>query len=122
MNRMNPEIVEEWNSHFIVWCIERTKREIWAEARRAKLLCAPLFSMEDLYNDEHFRSRGFWSKVTHPVMGDVQIPGRPFQMSAGGWELRRPAPLLAEHTREILTRAGCSEAEIEAAAGAEAVR
>jgi len=122
MNRMNPEIVEEWNSHFIVWCVERTKREIWAEARRAKLLCAPLFSMEDLYNDEHFRSRGFWSKVTHPALGEVQIPGRPFQMSAGGWELRRPAPLLGEHTREILTRAGCSEAEIEAAAGAEAVR
>lgn len=116
INRINPEIIEEWNANFILWCIERSKREIWAEARRAKLLCGPLFTMEDLYNDEHFRSRGFWSTVTHPVMGKVELPGRPFQMSAGGWEIRRPPPLLGQHTREVLAEAGCSPAEIGAAA------
>ncbi len=121
MNRINAEIIEEWNANFIVWCIERTKREIWAEARRAKLLCGPLFTMEDLYNDEHFRGRGFWETVTHPAMGEVEMPGRPFQMSAGGYVIRRPAPLLGQHSREVLTESGCSQAEIDAAL-AEAVR
>jgi len=121
-NRVNPEIVDEWNAQFLPWCIERTKREIWAEARRAKLLCGPLFTMEDLYNDEHFRSRGFWEKVLHPVMGEVEMPGRPFIMAKGGWKIRRAAPLLGEHTGELLAEAGLSEAEITALSGQEIER
>jgi crotonobetainyl-CoA:carnitine CoA-transferase CaiB-like acyl-CoA transferase len=102
LNRLNPEIIDEWNAHFMLWCIERTRREIWAEARRARLLCGPLFTTQDLFEDEHFRNRGFWMKVLHPLMGEIEMHGRPLQMSAGGWQLRRPAPLLGEHTREVL--------------------
>jgi len=106
LNRLNPEIVEEWNAQFIVWCIERTKRQIWAEARRAKVLCGPLFTMEDLFEDRHFRDRGFWEQVEHPVIGAFEMPGRPFLMAAGGWQLRRPAPLLGQDMEEVLGGAG----------------
>ncbi|MGE0598498.1 MAG: CaiB/BaiF CoA transferase family protein [Dehalococcoidia bacterium] len=102
IQRMNPAIIEEWNGHFIEWCIERTKREIWAEARRAKVMCGPMFTMEDLFTDEAFRDRGFWSKASHPELGEVTIPGRPLMMQHGGWELRRAAPLLGQHTEEVL--------------------
>lgn len=114
MARMNAELIEEWNAHFLGWCLERTKREVWAEARRAKVLCAPLFTMRDMYEDEHFRGRGFWTSVEHLVMGQVELPGRPFQMAEGGWELRRPAPLLGEHTVEVLQEAGIAESVIDA--------
>lgn len=100
--RLNPETIDEWNAHFIVWCLARTKREIWAAAREAKVMCGPLFTMEDLFADEHFRGRNFWQKVSHPVMGEVEIPGRPFILPRGGWQLRRPAPLLGQHTDEVL--------------------
>ena len=102
VQRMNPAVIEEWNGYFIGWCIERTKREIWAEARRAKVMCGPMFTMEDLFTDEAFRDRGFWSKASHPELGDVTIPGRPLMMEQGGWELRRAAPLLGQHTEEVL--------------------
>ncbi len=65
MQRMNPVVIEEWNGNFIGWCIERTKREIWEEARRAKVMCGPMFTMEDLFVDEAFRNRGFWAKTEH---------------------------------------------------------
>lgn len=100
--RLDPEIVEEWNAQFIPWCLERTKRGIWAEARRARIMCGPLFSMEDLFTDEHFRGRGFWQPVEHAVMGTVEIPGRPFIMPRGGWSVRRAAPLLGEHSGDPL--------------------
>jgi crotonobetainyl-CoA:carnitine CoA-transferase CaiB-like acyl-CoA transferase len=112
MLRLDPAIQDEWNAQFLVWVIERTRREIWAEARRAKVLCGPLFTTADLFEDEHFRNRGFWAKTLHPLMGEVELHGRPFQMSNGaGWQLRRPAPLLGEHTREVLGEAGVAAAE-----------
>ena len=113
MARMKPDVIEAWNSHFIVWCLERTKREVWVEARRAKVMCGPLFTTEDLYEDDHFRNRGFWQKAQHSVMGEVEFPGRPFMMADGGWELRRPAPLLGEHTAEVLAEAGVNQTTIE---------
>lgn len=114
VKRLQPAVIEEWNSHFLIWCIERTKREIWAEARRAKVMCGPLFTMEDLFTDDHFRDRGFWAEAEHRVMGRVTIPGRPLIMEKGGWQLRRPAPLLGEHTAEVLREAGLPAAEIDA--------
>ena len=108
IQRMDPFVIEEWNAHFLGWCIERTKREVWAEARRANLLCGPIFSMEDLFEDRHFRDRGFWHSVDHPELGTVEIPGRPFIMGKGGWEMRRPAPRLGEHTEELLREGGAA--------------
>ncbi len=112
--RFNPALIEEWNTSFLMWCLERTKREVWAEARRARLLCGPLFTIEDMFHDGHFRDRGFWTSVDHSILGEVTIPGRPFLMQKGGWELRRPAPLLGQHTGEVLREAGLPQASIEA--------
>lgn len=110
--RVQPDVIDAWNANFLVWCLERTKREIWAEARRAKVMCGPLFSTGDLFEDDHFRNRGFWATADHAVMGAVEFHGRPFIMQEGGWELRRPAPLLGEHTAEVLEECGLAPAMI----------
>ena len=122
LQRMDPFVIEEWNTYFLGWCLDRTKREIWTEVRRAKVLGGPMFTMEDLYHDSHFRDRGLWTKVEHPDMGEVEMVGRPFLMGKGGWELRRRAPRLGEHTAEVLTEAGVAQGTIDAITNQEAVR
>lgn len=109
-----PDAVGEFQAHLIGWLIERTKREVWAEARRAKVLCGPLFSVDELFADEHFRGRGFWQRLEHPALGTLEIPGRPFQMSDSAWEARAGAPLLGQHTRDILASVGYDGGEIDA--------
>jgi crotonobetainyl-CoA:carnitine CoA-transferase CaiB-like acyl-CoA transferase len=116
--RIRPDVIEAWNANFFVWCLEHTRREIWAEARRAKVMCGPMFTTQDLYEDDHFRDRGFWAKSEHPAMGTVEFPGRPFIMQEGGWQLRRTAPLLGEHTEEVLSEAGLPADQIERIVGA----
>lgn len=106
MQRINPDVIEVFNANFLGWCVERSKREVWAAAREAKVMCAPLFTVEDLFGDEHFRGRGFWQEVEHSALGKVTIPGRPLIMPKGGWAIRRPAPLLGQHTEEVLREAG----------------
>lgn len=103
---LDPALVEEFSANFYAWLAERTKREVWAEARRAKVLCGPLFTIEELYNDPHFQGRDFFRSVRHPALGEYQMPGPPFRMAKSPWELRRPAPLLGEHTAEILAELG----------------
>ncbi len=107
-----PELVEEFNAYLYGWVIERTRREIWEEARRARVMCGPLFTPQDLFEDRHFRDRGFWREVFHAHMGRFEIPGAPFRLNDSPWELRRPAPLLGEHTAAVLGEAGYTEAEI----------
>lgn len=109
---LKPEIGEEFDAYFYAWLMDNTKKDIWEKAQESRVLCGPLFTVEELVNDQHFRSRGFWQSVTHPAAGEFEMPGRPFIMNASPWELRRPAPLLGQHTIEVLGEAGLSPAEI----------
>jgi crotonobetainyl-CoA:carnitine CoA-transferase CaiB-like acyl-CoA transferase len=109
---LRPENAEEFDANFYPWLMEHTKREIWDLAREARVLCGPLFTIDELVADEHFRARGFWQVVDHAAAGKHVMPGRPFIMNASPWELRRPAPLFGEHTAEVLADAGFQPAAI----------
>jgi crotonobetainyl-CoA:carnitine CoA-transferase CaiB-like acyl-CoA transferase len=93
------------------WLLARTRMEIWAAARKARALVSPLFSSVDLVNDPVFRERGLWTKVEHAVLGELPMLGRPYILEKTPWRLRRPAPMLGEHTRPILAELGFDDAE-----------
>jgi crotonobetainyl-CoA:carnitine CoA-transferase CaiB-like acyl-CoA transferase len=109
----DPQAIEEFNTHFAGWLAEHNKREIWEAARRARFICGPLYTVDEVYDDPNFRARGFWEPAETPEMGAFDFPGRPFLMSETPWEYRRPAPRLGEHTAQVLREAGSDDAEIE---------
>jgi crotonobetainyl-CoA:carnitine CoA-transferase CaiB-like acyl-CoA transferase len=108
----DSELAGEFDAIFYPWILERTKSEVWSEAQKAKVLSGPLNTMEDIANDKVFQSRDVFTKIEHPVAGELTYPGRPFIMEHTPWSIRRPAPRLGEHTGEVQSELGYSPTEI----------
>jgi crotonobetainyl-CoA:carnitine CoA-transferase CaiB-like acyl-CoA transferase len=67
-------------------------------------------------------ARGFYEPVEHPVVGCHPVPGLPFRFGGVERWLRRPAPTIGQHNREILGGlVGMSSSEIDALEAAEVI-
>jgi len=53
--------------------------------------------------DPHLRERGYWVYKDHPEVGKRQHAGVPWKMSRTPTEVRAAAPLIGQHTDEVLT-------------------
>jgi crotonobetainyl-CoA:carnitine CoA-transferase CaiB-like acyl-CoA transferase len=84
------------------WVSEHTVEEIYTGGLQRKLAFAPLSTIGDLLTNEHLRVRGFFATIAHPEAGELTYPGAPWKLGATPWELRTPAPLLGQHTAEVL--------------------
>jgi formyl-CoA transferase len=62
--------------------------------------CSYVFDSLDLFTDEHLRARNFIVEVEHPVNGTVKLMRHPLRME--GLAPQGRAPLLGEHTQQIL--------------------
>jgi crotonobetainyl-CoA:carnitine CoA-transferase CaiB-like acyl-CoA transferase len=109
--QMDPASKEVADAIIYPWMLSRTKLEVWAEARKAHAIVAPLFTGKDLFRDPVFRERGLWTQVEHATLGKFPMLGRPWILSETPWRLRQPAPMLGEHTHAILAEFGFNESE-----------
>lgn len=62
----------------------------------------PVLRVDELLDNEQLQALGAVVTIDHPVAGPRRQMGLPWQMDSLGADYRR-APLLGEHTREILT-------------------
>jgi crotonobetainyl-CoA:carnitine CoA-transferase CaiB-like acyl-CoA transferase len=93
--------------------LTRTSAE-WYAARGARQLCGILNDYAAVAADRHLNERGFFIDIDHPRAGRTRASGFPVRLSATPAQLRRPAPMLGEHTAEVLGELGLGTAEIEA--------
>ena len=97
----DPAFGPEIDALFLPWALARTRREAMLEAQSHGLGAAAIYTMEDLAGDPHLRERGYFREVAHPAAGRLEYFGPPFAMSGAPAALR-PAPLLGQHTAEVL--------------------
>lgn len=102
------ERIEEFTVILLPWMLERTKQEIREQCERFGVLGGPLNTIEDLLSDPNFQARGFFEEIDHPTTGPVLYPGYQFRLHQDGESMppRRHAPLLGEHTDEVLSELG----------------
>ena len=74
------------------------------EARRAR--AGRSTTTPQVFADPHTQAREMEVEMEHPEAGTVRALGIPVKLSATPGAIRRPAPLLGQHTDEILREAG----------------
>ena len=68
----------------------------------AELPCAPINTIEKIVNDPQIKARNMIVELEHPVAGHLKMAGVPVKMSRTPGAVERPAPLLGQHTAELL--------------------
>jgi crotonobetainyl-CoA:carnitine CoA-transferase CaiB-like acyl-CoA transferase len=96
------------------WTRQRTRDEVARAAQAVRVPAFPVNEIDAVFAWPQLAARGFFQTVEHPRAGRLPYPTAPYHFSTGGWELRRPAPLLGEHNDEVFGGLlGYSSAELE---------
>ena len=81
----------------------------------------PVLSILDMHNDPQTKARDMVPEVEHPIAGKMQTLGLPVKFSNTPGGVHSAAPLLGEHTREVLMEVGYDEEEAKRLIGSGAV-
>ncbi len=87
----------------------------WLELlRAADIWCGPVYGYADLVEDEQIKHNGTFVEYEHPTEGHVKTPGFPIKFSKTPSVVERGAPVVGQHSRDVLREAGYDDAAIEA--------
>lgn len=92
--------------------VTRTSADWLAALNAAGIPCGKINDLAAVFADEHLVDRGLFVDLPHPTLGMVPAIGSPLHLSDTPPVMRHAAPLLGEHTREILRETGLDDAEI----------
>ena len=90
--------------------------ELAERLERARIPFAPLRRPDQLVDDPHLNASNQFMDTPLPGRGPAKLPKMPVRSTAYEFRLRRPAPTLGEHTREVLQEFGLTKGEIDALA------
>jgi crotonobetainyl-CoA:carnitine CoA-transferase CaiB-like acyl-CoA transferase len=76
--------------------------------------CTSVNSIDKVVKDEQVAARDMIVEIEHPTAGKIRMAGLPVKLSENPGNIRRHAPLLGEHTAEVLRELGLSAQRIAA--------
>lgn len=84
------------------WIGERSAAEVIRILRAADVPCAKVATIDDVIDDPQLKHREQIVDVEHPGVGTVPMQGVTIRLSDTPLSIRRPIPMLGEHSEEIL--------------------
>jgi crotonobetainyl-CoA:carnitine CoA-transferase CaiB-like acyl-CoA transferase len=97
------------------WCAQRTSAQAIAALEAARIPCGEVLTPQQAIDNEHVGAAGFLQAVDFPGLPQpAPVATTPARLSKTPGQVRERAPLLGEHTAEILTELGYSNEQIKA--------
>ncbi|MGB3435586.1 CaiB/BaiF CoA transferase family protein [Achromobacter sp.] len=85
----------------------------WIErCEKASVPCGPINDFGQAMQDPHYLARGMVQELDHPALGRMKTLGIPTKFSKTPGALRTAAPLMGQHTDEVLRRFGVADDRI----------
>ena len=100
----------------------RPARELEADLVAVGVPCAAVRSATEFFDDPQVEAMAMSQVVQHSRIGGLRMAGVPWRFSRSPASIRRPAPVLGEHTDEVLAELGYDTARIAALRTSGAVR
>jgi crotonobetainyl-CoA:carnitine CoA-transferase CaiB-like acyl-CoA transferase len=89
-----------------------TAGELEAALMEAGVPCARVNNFHEVFEHPQIKARGVVQEVEHPRLGAMRVTRNPVLLNHGGPDIARPAPMLGEHSQEILAELGYDQATI----------
>src|SRR5262245_928205 len=94
-----------------------TAAEWGTRVEKASIAAGPIYELDEVFDDPQVRHLELLAEIAQPTYeahaGRARMLGFPFRPSETPAAIRRPAPLLGEHTAEVLTEVlGLSPTEV----------
>jgi crotonobetainyl-CoA:carnitine CoA-transferase CaiB-like acyl-CoA transferase len=80
----------------------KPRQELWDGLRAIDYFGAPVLSMGEVIEDEHIKERKAFIDRNHPVAGPTKLLAPWIHMSQTPTSIRDDAPLLGQHTDDVL--------------------
>ncbi|MDN4491992.1 CaiB/BaiF CoA transferase family protein [Ureibacillus aquaedulcis] len=101
-NKVRLENFNLTNSIVADWVKTLTRDELQQHLDNHGVPISAIYSIEDIFNDEHYRERENIVQVEHPRLGSIKMPGIVPKFSETPGSIRNIGPDLGEHTDTIL--------------------
>jgi crotonobetainyl-CoA:carnitine CoA-transferase CaiB-like acyl-CoA transferase len=86
----------------------------WIEALNAAgVPSGPIYKMNEVFADPQVQHLKIARKVSHKVLGEVEVIGQAIELSRTPWSIRSATPEAGEHTDAVLAELGYAPADIE---------
>ncbi|MDO8567845.1 MAG: CoA transferase [Dehalococcoidales bacterium] len=122
MGKIDQAFVERMEQPFNKFFEAHTMAELYQGGLERQVDIYPVSTQKALQENEQLKFRQFWTGLEHPELNDtLTYPGTFVRSTECACDLKRRAPLIGEHNREVYGEHGFSAADIITLKGAGAI-